>query len=406
MSLIRQDEGRKALIKEDFSMNKKISQLQSKIISKSKKKIMDKLKLVYPRFSPENEDLETIPLEEEKYYPTKNQKFKRYRSSWSLANEGYVEFVRAPFYRLYGDCLDQVIYRSLKITYGLPDPLTIDVWKEDASGNGSIQGTGKPIEWRYILQGKEGCFFEILSSHKAQQHPLVILWLPFKKKPEKLPKGMSEGLGDFLTTFYELITIVDNEFSIKDEQKHIKELFGDSVADLVTNLYCKNLQSGKEMIELAEEWVSDAEDSFSDLISEGKFIDAFQEYSKKNILYISSIVFFIMALEGFVNLLYKFFLKTQFDRDEYERMTLKSDLDLRILHLPIYCKGFSKADITPEDSIYKDWLTIRPFRNNLLHSNITEENVSISTFEDYFHFSYSPVMHMKRKKRNDIHTQP
>lgn len=405
MSLIRQDEGRKASIKEGFLMNKKISQLQSKIISKSKKKIMNKLNLAYPRFLPENEDFEIIPLEEEKYYPLMDPKFKRYRSSWSLANEGYVEFGRAPFYRFYGYCIDQVIYRSLKITYGLPDPLTVDILKEDRSDNGSIQGTGKPVEWRYLLQGKEGCCIEILSTERAP-HPYAIYWIPFENKPEKLPRAMSEGFVDFLTTFYELVTIVDNEFSIKDEQKYIKKLFGDSVADLVTNLYCKNLQSGKEMIELAEEWVSDAEDSYVDLTSEGKFIDAFQEYSKKNILYISSIVFFIMALEGFINLLYKFFLKPQFDREEYRRMTLQSDLDLRILHLPVYCKGFSKADITPEDSVYKDWLTIRPFRNNLLHSNITEENMSITTFEDYFHFSYSPVMHMKRKKKNEFHTQP
>lgn len=112
-----------------------------------------------------------------------------------------------------------------------------------------------------------------------------------------------------------------------------------------------------------------------------------------------------MALEGFVNLLYKFFLKPQFKHKKYKRPVWKTDFDLRILHLPVYCKGFSNADITPDDTAYKQWLKINHFRNDLLHANITEENEQIGTLEDCFMFTYDPLLHLKNKHKKEMHTQ-
>ena len=158
------------------------------------------------------------------------------------------------------------------------------------------------------------------------------------------------------------------------------------------------------MIELSEKYLPEVEELHKVLFAKGQWDDAMAVFRKKNILYVSAIVFFLMALEGFVNLLYKFLLKPQYNYKEYERSTQKTGFDLRILHLPAYCKGFNNATITPDDIAYKQWLKIRPFRNNLLHANVTEENESITTLEDCFLFHYDPLSHLKKTKKK-MHTR-
>ena len=113
-----------------------------------------------------------------------------------------------------------------------------------------------------------------------------------------------------------------------------------------------------------------------------------------------------MAIEGFINLLYRLLLKPEFEHQVFDRTVSKSDLDLRILHLPVYCKGFTGADITPDSRVYKQWKSINTFRNDLIHSNITKENEMIATLEDSFIFNYNPLFHIKLSDKIEFHTHP
>ena len=385
-------------------MANKIIKLPDKKKKISKKKIIEKLRLKYPRLKQISEDVESIPKKEEKYYPTQKKGIKRYRIAGTLAKQGYVEGGSTGFDRLIGFHLDHVIYRSLKAVYGLPDPITFDVYKEDISKNGDVKAIGYPIEWSYLISGGDGSCIEIKEQFKDYEMK-IISWLPLKEKPEKIPENVLKDFTEFFLLFYQLIEIIDNEYSIEEEQNKIEKFLPSGPHRSFVNIYYQNFQAGKDILELTEEWVSEIEESRIDYLSQGQWGEASNIHRKGSILYVSAIVFYLMALEGFVNLLYKFLLKPKFNHRDYERAVWRADFDLRILNLPVYCRGFKKADITPEDDCYKLWLKIRPFRNNLLHANITEENEFTVTFEDWFHFQYNPLLHLKRQKKKKIHTQ-
>ncbi|MCK4826642.1 hypothetical protein KA005_63480, partial [bacterium] len=208
-----------------------------------------------------------------------------------------------------------------------------------------------------------------------------------------------------IVLFYQLIEILDSDYSIKVEKQKVGKLFRGAAPRCVINIYYQNFQAGIDLLELSEEWVADIDQSLLDLHSQAQWTEASNIHRKGSILYVSAIVFFLMALEGFINLLYKFLLKPQFRGKEYERAIWKTDLEMRILHLPIYCNGFSSDDINPDDVSYKQWLKLRPFRNNLLHANITEENEFIITVEDHFLFQYNPLFQLTKQKSKKTHTQ-
>ena len=58
--------------------------------------------------------------------------------------------------------------------------------------------------------------------------------------------------------------------------------------------------------------------------------------SSTGAIYLSSAIFFIIALESLVNLLYKHLIKKEFVSRDYERITIKSDLDLRLLTMHLF----------------------------------------------------------------------
>lgn len=382
-------------------MTKKILKIPVAKKHTMKEKIINKLRLKYPRLECNNVEFESILPEEQKYYPNlmggKGMKLAK-----TLAGEGYVKWGCAYLDDLIGVCLEQVVYRALKAVYGLPDFLAFKVLKKDVSKNGSISATGRPMEWGYSLQGEDGSRFEILRRIR-DGFPNMILWLPYKEKPKEISGAVEKGCTEFLSLLRQLVEILDYEYSIKQEQSKLRQADHEILRG-VTNLYYENLKAGRDMIELAEEWLPGVKEAHQDLFSKGQWIEASKLFRKESMLYVSAILFFLMALEGFVNLLYKFFLKPQFMHREYERSVWKTDFDLRMLHLPVYCKGFSNADITPDDMTYKHWLKIRPFRNNLIHANITEENEAIMTFEDGFPFNYNPLFHLKNIQKR-MHTQ-
>jgi len=372
--------------------------------STMKEKIIDKLRLKYPRLERNTEEVETIPPEEKQYYPAQSLKRRKViRLSKTLAEEGYIKWGDAGLDFFIGDCLAQVIYRSLKAVYGFPDILTNEVIEEEVFLNESIHAKTLPIEWGYLLQGKDGSCLEILRRIR-DGFPNIILWLPYEERPVEMPRGVKGGFSEFLSLFEQLVKILDHEYSIKEEQKKARQAFGSEILRGVTNLYLQNFQAGKDMIGLGEKWLPELEEVHRNLFSSGQWAEAANVFRKGSILYVSATVFFLMALEGFVNLLYKFLLKSKYAYEEYERAIWKADFDLRILHLPVYCKGFSSADFAPDDVLYRKWKEIRPFRNNLLHSNVTEENESITTFEDCFLFYYNPLFHLKNKHREKLHT--
>lgn len=50
------------------------------------------------------------------------------------------------------------------------------------------------------------------------------------------------------------------------------------------------------------------------------------------------------ALESLVNALYSLLIKKEFDAGDYERITIKSDMDIRLLTMHLFCNGFKSQN--------------------------------------------------------------
>jgi len=218
-----------------------------------------------------------------------------------------------------------------------------------------------------LIKNDDGSCFEILREERYH-HPDMIIWLQLEDKedkPEKMPEPVVKNLADFLFLFIELTEKIDNDYSFEKEREKADRVIPGGAPRFVINTYYQNFQAGKDLLEFSEEWISEIEETNRDLMNQSKWTESSHLHRKGSILYVSSIIYFLMAMEGFINLLYKFFLKPQFKhREEYEHVIWKRhDLEMRILHLPVYCNGFSNADIGRDDVSYKQWLKLRDFES-------------------------------------------
>jgi hypothetical protein len=99
---------------------------------------------------------------------------------------------------------------------------------------------------------------------------------------------------------------------------------------------------------------------------------------------------FFVALESFVNLLYRLLLREDFKSKPYERLT-RSDIDLRIISIHIFCEGFRRQPVELRSELWDRLIALRGFRNDIVHGNITEEHECHTLMEDCFEFLYLPA---------------
>lgn len=360
-----------------------------------KQNIISNLKLNFPRLERKLDERERIPSEEKTLYGPPIG-IRTMRISKTLADEGYIKWSETYVDTFIGRCLDHVLYRCLKLVYGLPDPITLEIMEEEVSEDRKIE-MGHPTEWGYLIQGKGGSCFDIIKRYRDDATKIV-LWLNTDIRPNELPKEVEKGRQKFMKTFHNLVEIVDREYSIDKEKQFVKDSY--------INLYHQRFQSGKDVLELSDTIQPELIRLHTELISKGDWDDALAIHRRMVVLYTSAIVYFFMALEGFINLIYKLFLIPKFTDEKFKRPVWKADLDLRILHLPVYCRGFANADITSDSEVYKQCLSIRSFRNDLIHANITKECEIITTGEDGLFFHYSPLSQIKLKDKITFHTDP
>ncbi len=385
-------------------MGKKIIQHPGSSKKSPKENIINKLKLKFPRVERNIDEAKEVSPEEDKFYHPLTG-LKRHRLKKTLADVGYIKWGEELINTFLGTCLDHVIYRSLKQVYGHPDFITWEIIKEEVSDEGNINAVSRPTEWGYLIQGKGGSCFEIFNMYR-HPNPKIVLWLNAQERPKELPNAIKNSVMEFIKNFYNLIEVVDRDYSIKKEKESVWKITNGKDIRILTNLYYQNFQAGKDVLEISDRLLPELEQFHDELFSMGEWDESLSVYRKTKILYFSAIIYFFMALEGFINLLYRLFLKPEFADQKFERSVWRSDLDLRILHLPVYCKGFTNADISPDSKVYNEWLSIRTFRNDLIHANITNENESIVTVEDTFVFNYNPLFHIKCRDKIKFHTHP
>jgi hypothetical protein len=120
--------------------------------------------------------------------------------------------------------------------------------------------------------------------------------------------------------------------------------------------------------------------------------------SVRGAYYSSTILYFFMAFEGFVNLIYHTSLKDEF-RAEFEKMNERLDLEQKLLFMPALCHGFKDEVINTKDFL-DSFRQLKKFRNALIHAKISDALFSVSFIEKGFFYS-RPITKQKEDAFHD-----
>jgi len=103
--------------------------------------------------------------------------------------------------------------------------------------------------------------------------------------------------------------------------------------------------------------------------------------------YCSTVTYFFMALEGFVNLIFHVFLKNKF-RHEAPSMEQRFDLGQKLTFMTSLCEGFNENSALAS-TIISDFKKLQKYRNSLFHSKVEDSLKSLCFFEDGFTYTYN-----------------
>jgi hypothetical protein len=235
----------------------------------------------------------------------------------------------------------------------------------------------------------------------------------------KLPSGKIVELGTIdMTTIFRIAQVVlpgSNINNTTDEdKKFIDELLkeanrvirgnlfqplkdfkekGSPRIYLLFNVYLSNYLSAKTMLDLADSKEADLREEglrydarTSDILDNEKRKYMEQHMLTSGMFYCSSIIFFIMALEGFLNLVLHSFLKKRF-LDNNANIEERFDLEQKIRFIPYICKGFDEnSDLS--STIFSKLKKMKDYRNRLFHSKVEDSLKSLIFNEDGFGYNY------------------
>lgn len=365
-----------------------MSQKVHDIKDPERQRIKERLKSEYKRFVRDNnQPIDELAPEEQKYYSSFLYDIppKMVRRA-SPTDNNYEKVLQKSFSYFRADFLDIVIYQVMKNVYGVADVPTAEIiLKGKKTDSGKIPVY--PHEWGYLLYGPGDTFFEILDGNRYPE-PQFIIWCSMNKNYLKeIRPEIVNKVKEFFLLLMKLLKINSQEYSIDNRLPG-----GYHQSTYYVNLYQQNLSGAKELLELSKIEESSRENRWETLAYRGSFKEAHDLHMAKGVGYLSAMTSFIIAFEGFINTLYKLFIRPHFKHRDYERATVHSPLDLRVLQLPLYCKGFKNAMFEPNDPVFKSLKEMTKWRNDIFHANLTKDNERIVTWWDGFWFEYDPFL--------------
>ncbi len=237
---------------------------------------------------------------------------------------------------------------------------------------------GGGMDWGFTVRILPNLYAEIRSVHTNVRQRLRF-WIDEipKTKEERAPYG--EKIGRFLKAFVDAVE--RNSHLFKEEEEITSREAGGYA---VRNIFSERYEGAKRLLELAEE---------EDLPRDRKDLtfDEVPNVPVAGAVYLSSAIQFVISLEALINTILTLLLKDEFRAKEYERVTTRADLDVRLTTAHVFCTGFSKQVLTPEMDLWTRLLKLRRFRNDVVHGNVTSDHYIHHLREDSYVFFYSPV---------------
>ncbi len=274
-----------------------------------------------------------------------------------------------------------LMYRALRALYGTPDIITVAFPPEVVAGERDLKDGEHPLpwEWSFMLKGASEAYIEV-RRQPGTQEPHLAVWAPkVRKAASPLGGSIKADLEQFLA---ELTKTMEKSQHLVDA----KSVHSKSAAMGPSNVYADLIAAGDEHLEAAS-LLSDRYEQALLKAPSGGVVPSLGTF------YLGAAISYVLALEGFVNLLSEILRKDGFRADVFERATTRADFELRLLTLPLYCNGFSKTPLSPDAPAFKNVRRLRDFRNNLLHANLSPEDHVIRVVpEDFFVFYWWPAV--------------
>ena len=171
------------------------------------------------------------------------------------------------------------------------------------------------IEWSYVIQFSENCCIEIKKGKHLYPNFRYCIDLEDNQTARR-ERPNKELLSLFFNLLSDIYEIIEKNYSIKKVLERVKH---HPSSRTVTNFYSQHLNSGKSIIELSEKILHIKQEDEGGVIHLGQSDKLLKTFESPKVLYISATIFFIMALEGFINALYEFLLMPDFKNTQFKK---------------------------------------------------------------------------------------
>jgi len=273
-----------------------------------------------------------------------------------------------------------LLYRVLERFFGPADLLGVAV-REYIAESRSHEALPLTTDWGFSFQLSPTLVAEVRSLGRNTRH-VVRCWAPDASHALKNHERPAAELERFLV---DLRNAVENNLHLFEEKTELQASKAGPLARLsgsAINVSREKYQAAVRLLE-ATAVIQDTEEVLE--------LDRppFREGTSEALL-LGATTLFLVSLEAFVNLLYEFLLRTDLDDRRHDRLITRLDLDLRILSLHLFCRGFVRQPIEPDSDLWNEVNQLREFRNDLMHGNVTDEHAFHPIQDGIYIFYYAP----------------
>ena len=288
-------------------MDTKVTSIEEKRKSKLNSK---KFSYKYPRIARELTVLSphNIPDEFRGFYPPDTEEL-IYAATEEAPFSSYKLLYEVDLSQTLQEFNPLLLYRVMKMMYGDPEIVGAYINRK-LTDNGMIHGG---VDWSYSLHADQNIITEVRSSNLNTRFKLRF-WSSEMPDSDSEKKSIGLIMADCAKTLNENILKNLHIFSHSDEGR----LNDGNLKYTFQNLFSQKYRSAEKMLVCAK--LIDKKPEPRQL----KF-DEEPEVSTSGFMYCASALFFIIAFESLIGMLYELVRRAEYKADVYDRVTVKED---------------------------------------------------------------------------------
>lgn len=149
-----------------------------------------------------------------------------------------------------------------------------------------------------------------------------------------------------------------------------KQIQNSKIGGKITNPYIMFSNDSFALLDSASSIIKKIEKRLKSSSGADSFLFAYNEGVTIASLYRSAFISAFLSIEGFINLIYFFFLKDRYRNEIYERRLLNEMITTKLLEIDKYCEEVVAPVISPSDELFKAFQCLVNIRNDFMHANI------------------------------------